>query len=140
MKRLKFFLIVSFLCYQGCFFGTGLIEQSLDNDFYLFANNSFDETSIIYNTGKYSSSIIVEESVFAVGFNDDFIIAKRHPKDSINQILEEIIYYYIIEINNISKNNPKKSIPLSEEQYKSKRRELKIPNNLDFKIVIKEIE
>jgi hypothetical protein len=139
-KVVTLILIASIWILQGCYFGAGVVEQNLPDDFFLFANNSLDENSIWYKTGEHSSAIIVGETVFAVGYNEDFIIAKRHPKDSINQVNKKITSYHIIEIDKMSKRNPEKSIDLTKEQYSSMRKRLKLPDSLKFETVFKEIE
>jgi hypothetical protein len=139
-KNCKFLIIISIILFQGCYFGIGLVEQNLTDNFSLFANNSLDELSIWYKTDKHIASIIVKETVFAVGYNNDFIIAKSHPKDSNNEVLKELTYYHIIEISKISKSNPQISPRLPKEQYVSMRKQLNIPNDLDFEIVFEEIE
>ena len=122
------------------------MEVDLPGNYDLFGNNSKEETAIWFETGKHRSEIIVEEVVFAVGYNNDFIIAKSYNKNSkfifedknpefINSIEEnDLISYHIIDLK---EKSPKKNKGMSFTEYKNKRKELKIPENLNFTIIIK---
>lgn len=125
------------LILESCYFGSGLVEREITDDYFLFANNTLDEMSIWYNAEKYSNQLIVPETVFAVGVNEDFIIAKSHPKTTENGIDKNVTYYHIIEVN---KKSTEQSPNLTLEQYERERKKLNIPNNLDFDIVYDELE
>jgi len=64
---------------------------------------------------------ITKGQVFSVGFNNKFIIAKRHPECNQN-----ITDYFIIKVNDIVFG------PLNENEFMQKRKELGVPINLDF--------
>ena len=100
------------LILQSCYFGAGLVEKEITDDYFLFANNSLDEMSIWFHAEKYSNRLIVPETVFALGENGDFIIAK----------------------------STEQSPNLTLEQFENKRKELNIPKNLDFEIVYEELK
>lgn len=130
--------IIILIC-QACYFGAGLVEADLTDDFFLFANNSIDELSIWYFPGDNGSNLIVKETVFAVGNNDKFIIAKSHPKNSGNKIDKNVTLYHIIEVEKF-KINPKESHVMTLEKFESTRRKLNIPATLDFTKFYKELE
>tara|TARA_R110001583_G_scaffold129547_1_gene281334 strand:- start:6440 stop:6871 length:432 start_codon:yes stop_codon:yes gene_type:complete len=136
-KATKILGIAILLILQSCYFGAGLVEKDIVGDYSLFANNTLDELCIIYHSDKYSNRLIVPETVFAVGHNRDFIIAKSHPKNSENGITKNVTYYHIIEID---KKSTEQSPNLTLEQFLQKRKRLNIPNGLDFDIVYKELE
>lgn len=74
---------------------------------------------------------IVEEYVFSVGHNDDFIIAKQHPTSGFNggyEIDNKILNYFIVDMNNkILKDEYNKVFgPLTMHQFDSLRTVLKI--------------
>lgn len=97
----------------------------------LFANNLIEEPSIINNSGNERIyTVVVYETVFAIGYNKNHIIAKSYFKKK-NGIL-----YHIIEIKNELKQN---NLNLSFENYKSKREELNLPISLNFNFVYQEI-
>ncbi len=138
MNNLKKILGIAFLLIlQSCYFGAGLVEKEITDDYWLFANNTLDEMSIWFNAEKYSNRLIVPETVFAFGENGDFIIAKSHPKNLESGIDKSVTYYYIIEVD---KKSPEQSPNLTLEQFENKRKELNIPNDLDFDIVYEELQ
>ncbi|WP_092447530.1 DUF3997 domain-containing protein [Winogradskyella sediminis] len=129
--------IAFLLILQSCYFGAGLVEKEITDDYWLFANNTLDEMSIWFNAEKYSNRLIVPETVFALGENGDFIIAKSHPKNLESGIDKSVTYYHIIEVD---KKSPEQSPNLTLEQFENKRKELNIPNDLDFDIVYEELQ
>ena len=138
MNNLKKILGISFLLIlQSCYFGVGLVEKEITDDYWLLANNTLDEMSIWFNAEKYSNRLIVPETVFALGENGDFIIAKSHPKNLESGIDKSVTYYHIIEVD---KKSPEQSPNLTLEQFENKRKELNIPNDLDFDIVYEELQ
>lgn len=126
-----------FFTLQSCYFGAGLVEKEISNNYFLFANNELDEMSIWFHSGKYSYQLIVPETVFAVGENGEYIIAKSHPKKTETDIDKSITFYHIIEIN---EKDRKQSSNLTLDEFNTKRKELNIPSSLDFKIIYKELE
>jgi hypothetical protein len=138
LNNLKKILGITFLLIlQSCYFGAGLVEKEITDDYFLFANNSLDEMSIWFNAEKYSNRLIVSEPVFALGENGDFIIAKSHPKNINKGIDRSVTYYHIIEVN---KKDPEQSPNLTLEQFENKRKVLNIPNDLDFDIIYEELK
>lgn len=78
-----------------------------------------------------SGTKIVDEYVFSVGHNDDFIIAKQHPTSGFNggyEIDTKILNYFIVDMNNkILKDEYNKVFgPLTMHQFDSLRTVLKI--------------
>ena len=138
MNNLKKILGIAFLLIlQSCYFGAGLVEKEITDDYFLFANNSLEEMSIWFHAEKYSNRLIVPETVFALGENGDFIIAKSHPRNIESGINKNVTYYHIIEVD---KKSTEQSANLTLKQFESKRKELNIPNDLDFDIVYEELK
>lgn len=127
--------LVFIILLQSCLFGAGMVEQEITDKYWLTANNTLDEMSIWYFYGEHSSKLIVEETVFEVGHNDDYIIAKSHPKDSINGLDKNVTYYHLIDIARANK-----SIPLTLEQFELKRNELQVSDKLEFTKVFDELK
>lgn len=127
--------LVFVILLQSCLFGVGLVEEEITDKYWLIANNTLDEMSIWYFPGEHQSKLIVEETVFAVGHNDDYIIAKSHPKDSTNGLNKNVTFYHIIELAGANK-----SVPITLEQFRSKRKELQIPEKLRFTTVFDELK
>ncbi len=136
MNKLNSILCISLIfIFQSCLFGVGLVEREITDDYWLIANGKMDEMSIVYFPRDKGSELIVNETVFAVGYNDNFILAKSHPNGS-----KANTYYHIIEINKNSNNRPEQAASMTFEQYELKKEQLKIPSDLDFSIVYKELE
>ncbi len=67
MKRLrntnKIIGIFLLLILESCYFGAGLVEREITDDYFLLANNALDEMSIWYHSEKKSNRLIVPETV-----------------------------------------------------------------------------
>ena len=136
-KTNKLIGIFLLLILESCYFGAELVEREITDDYFLFANNTLDEMSIWYHAEKYSNRLIVPETVFAIGENGDFIIAKSHPKTQESGINKNVTYYHIIEVN---KKSTEQSPNLTLEQFENTRKRLNIPVDLNFDIVYEELE
>lgn len=134
-KNNLIFYITIILLLKSCVFGIGKVEREITDDYWLFANGDISEMSIWYFLEDNSSNIIVEETVFAVGYDDNYIIAKSHPKSLDNLVNKNITYFYIIEIR-----KPEKSVAITLNQFENKRKQLSIPSSLDFTIVYDEFK
>lgn len=131
------FIMLIFL-FQSCLFGAGLVEREITDDYWLFANNEMHEMSIWHHSENRSGGeLIVEETVFAIGYNDNFIIAKSHPKNSTNQLNKNITQFHIIQINKSSDYNHKR---LTKDEFKTIGEAIGVPNDLGFTIIYKELE
>ena len=92
-----------------------------------------------YSTG---SLILVPEYVFAVGHDDNFIIAKQHPTSGFEngfKIDKSVTNYYVIDMNKKIRNEEKKVIgPLTEVEFDNKRKEFKI-EEIKFEMTYPEV-
>ena len=92
MKRVLF-IVVSVLILTSCYFGDNPMEQNrITGCFWLdWFDNPIDQ-KIVYSPTEdlNGGSIVVEKTVFAIGSNDNFIIAKQHPDKA--QEVEERLY------------------------------------------------
>ena len=88
--------------------------------------------------GSPGSSIgLVPEYVFAVGHNEDYIIAKQHPTSGFENGFEidtTITNYYLIDMN---EQKDKVIGPLTKSKFDSTRIALKI-RNIEFDMIFKE--
>jgi hypothetical protein len=127
------FIFISLIFLFSC---TRHYNKKLTDKYYV---NSLDEDvdmSISYEIGEGAYIDVVKATVFAFGYNDDFIIAKQHP---IEKALKKgewkaTTNYFIIPIKNpISQSKDLNVLgPLTLEQLNEKRQELAIPDNLNF--------
>lgn len=125
-------LLVSLLFISGC---GGVSEYKVVGRYYLVAVDYVKEgTSLNFQLDDNSSYGVVKETVFAVGFNESYIIAKQHPSNN-----RAITNYFIVPIYTENTLWAEKGVigPLTLEQFNEKRKELNIPDEVTF---TKEIE
>jgi len=115
-------------------------DEKLNAGYYLSAIDVKEDMLIGFQDGVYGIGII-GATIFAVGQNDGFIIAKQHPKVSPTGMDKAVINYFIIPFKNKVSQSPEKNIygPLTLKEFEQKRKELNI-ENLDFTIVFKDLE
>jgi hypothetical protein len=131
MRSFKLTIIFFGICLlQSCLFGVGLVEKELTEDFWLIANNTYEDLEIYYSKKEASVyNVLVEKTVYSVGYNKDFIIAKSHPVS-----IPESTYYHIIETNKVRNGDYDKVPFYTLDQFNYLRKKLKIPNKLKFTI------
>jgi len=93
MKRIIYLLTIVTLC--SC--GQPAVHKHLTDEFYLTAPDLIEQLSVSYHYSGASYSNLVNETVVAVGYNDNFIIVKQRPTNI------DTTLYYIIDINEIKK-------------------------------------
>jgi hypothetical protein len=103
--------------------------------------DSKDNMSIYYNDPQWGGLGVVNPTVFAVGYNDDFIIAKQHPNVDF-KIDRGTTNYFIIPLKSTISESPEdnKIGPLTESSFLEKRKQLGIPSTLNFTIVFEGLE
>lgn len=75
-----------------------------------------DEVSLSYRVNNHSTIPVIEPTVYSVGANDKYIVAKQHPKGDI-----KVTNYYIINLDSGGDQYaPDKGLigPLSETEYR----------------------
>lgn len=138
----NYFLLFCFFAFtslfQSCIFSAH--NEKLNAGYFLSAFDVDEDMIISFRYRDYDIEII-EATVFAVGQNDEFIIAKQHPKLSTIEMNKKVINYFIIPLKKKISQSPEKNIygPLTLEEFKQKRKELNI-EHLDFTIVFKDLE
>jgi hypothetical protein len=110
-----------------------VIKKNIIGNYYLTAPDDDLQLSLAYgkpNEDFYSG--IIESTVFAVGYNKDYIIAKQHPRKFPNDLDRTITNYYILPIT----NNYKWNLigPLTLIEFNSEKKRLKISKSLNFTI------
>jgi len=141
-QEIRLLAFLTLITLYGCFglFDSG--SKRITDDYILVWIDLQENQGIIKewnNTG--SGETIVSEYVFAVGHNDDFIIAKQHPASRFDggyEINDKITNYYIIDINNQISEDGKNVIgPLTKEKFDSFRKDLKM-NAIEFDMIYPE--
>ena len=79
--------------------------------------------------------------VFAYGWNDDFIIAKQHPRDPNERDKIDVgtTHWYIVEVKTEDVRAKPEDIhgPLTEEEFRQSRVRLGVPDKLSFTKTLK---
>lgn len=128
MKNLKYFLILIVLFNISCF---GLFDNGSDHivgDFYTVWIDEHSNRTLSIKDTDTSFPTVISEYVFSVGHNDNFIIAKQHPKPDrfAENINVKITNYYIVDINNSDKFVQKIYGPFDEKTFNKKLKELNV--------------
>jgi hypothetical protein len=118
----------------GCF---GLGDSGSDRIIgkYIVLWIDFPENQIISEQVEMNSAgsiQVIQEYVFAVGHNDDYIIAKQHPTSGFEggyEINTKITNYFILDMNRkVSTVGENVFGPLNQNEFDSLRKTLKIEN------------
>ncbi len=137
MKRAIYFYSI-LLLFRGCS-GLTIKEKIIDN-YYLIASDSQEACNLSFKENDQANFwTIIDATVFAAGYNEDYMIVKQHPRTFPNPPDKKITNYYILPLKNGMDWRSKNSLmgPLTLEQFNEKRRELNIPESVVF---TKEIE
>ena len=119
----------------GCPASMGVeYEEDLVNGYAVRATDVMEQAVILKREKEGSKitsiSTVVPETVFAYGWNDDFILAKRHPRKKDRKVDTSITYWYIVEVT-----SGKVHGPLSEDEFNKLRTKLKVPAEISFKTI-----
>jgi hypothetical protein len=115
----------------GCPFMGLIYEEDLVNGYAVWATDTIEDAAIVHkDKGGSGSTVVVHPMVFAYGWNDDFIIAKRHPEKKDRKVDTSLTYWYIVEVTSGDVHGP-----LSEDEFSKLRTELKVPHELSFKTI-----
>lgn len=142
MKTNEHYMLMLLFCsvFLASCISCTVYNKELTEGYELSANDHISGMSIYVNDGQYQIGV-VNATVFSVGFDNDFIIAKQHPFSD-NSINKSITNYYIIPVKYKINTSPdeNKIGPLSHEEFLNKRNDLGISEELDFTITIDKIE
>mgnify|MGYP000322774759 CR=1 FL=1 len=121
--KFKIILIVTILL-TACVFDSG-------------GSEIVDDYTISWIDTKCTMTIVrgpigqMEGQIYSIGWNADFIIAKRHPKCD-----QSITDYFIIDIekNAVGSEDARLGVfgPFNEVDFKLKRKEFRLSNSMDF--------
>jgi len=137
---LKYTWIVLLVLLLSC---GSIDKEHIIGNYYLTAVDYVDEgKDLSYNLGSGNFVGVVGPTVFAVGYNEEYIIAKQHPREFPSLHDKSTINYFIVPINNKVHQSPdeNKIGPLTELEFIEKRKELGIPEDLTFTKVFKDLE
>jgi len=137
---LKYSWMILSVLLLGC---SGIDKEHLIGNYYLTAVDYVDEgkdLSYLLESGNFVG--VVSSTVFAVGYNEEYIIVKQHPREFPNPPDKTITKFFIVPIKNKVHQSldENKLGPLTELEFKEKRKELRIPEDLTFTKVFKDLE
>ena len=139
-----------FFCFSltSCYFGANESGEEIINDFYLARWDQ--NTWISYSKDSDSifepKKIVIGHNVFAVGNNNDFIVAKQHPCENMKSHFMDydslkpnrtITNYIIIDTRN---HGYKLHSYSSEKEFNNQRIQFGIPKSLPYQFYDKELE
>jgi hypothetical protein len=133
-KAILYLIIFSLL--SGCM---GLaIKENVVGNYYLIATDVDEDLNLSYHEPADDNNYggIIEATVFAIGYNDEYIIVKQHPRIFPNPPNKAITNFYILPIKKGFDWRTKNGLigPLTEVQFKEEEKKLNIPIGLKFTI------
>ncbi len=133
------FLLASTLLVCSC---RGLFEdKEVAGNFHIVALGSKYDMSLGYEINDGGFINIIPHVVFAVGYNEKYIIAKQHPLDIKAGLNKKVTNYYIIPVSVKDQYWIEKEVigPLTNEAFDERRKELNI-EDVKFTIVYSDLE
>lgn len=126
--------MLSFFC--GC---TGTYTKiKIVENYFLIATDVAEDLSLCYHESNDDSNygIIIQPTVFAIGFDDNYIIAKQHPRIFTKFSDKKVTNFFILPRKRIFDWRTKNGLigPLTENEFIKKRAELKIADEVKFTI------
>ncbi len=112
------FILVILMSFAFMFEGAAY-EDNLVGGYTVVAGDSINDAAI------YQGGQVIPPMIFAYGWNDDFIVAKRHWVGKNVDIATA--YWYLIEVHDAKVHGP-----LTEQQFTGLRGELGVPEELTF--------
>jgi len=138
MKKAVFFISI-ILTLTNC---TGfVIKKNVIANYYLIATDVPEDLALSYHASDAGNNYenIISSTVYAIGYNSKYIIAKQHPRNFPNSPDTTITNYYIIPIQFDKSGSMKKNVigPLSLDKFNEKYKELNITKDVIFLDAIK---
>jgi len=129
-------LSVAALITCALLYGCGFVhDETLVGPYRLNAVDTSSQMSVAYDLGNGSAIGRISETVFAVGWDSRYIVAKQHPNNN-----RAVTNFYYLEIAKDSAYaDPSASVtgPLTAQEFAAKQAELKLPS---FSRTIKSLE
>jgi len=118
------------------FCGCGFVhDERLTGDYRLIAVDTLEQMSVSLGLPGGNAIGRIEETVFAVGWSDRYIVAKQHPANN-----RSVTSFFILDMSRDSTYaDPSESVTgiLSEAEFNNLKAELKLP---DFRRIIEQLE
>jgi hypothetical protein len=109
------------------FFHGNVYTDHLVGGYYVCAVDVIEDTGVyLKDKDGRGGTEVVSAMVFAYGWNDEFIIAKRR-STKYSSVKGDAIQWYIIQVQNRQVHGP-----LTEDEFRKLRTELHVPSGLSF--------
>jgi hypothetical protein len=121
----------------GCF-PFGAEDRHLDGPYRLFAADLPEQAMLCYDIGSGACVGRVAPTVFAVGWDARYVVAKRHPDNDRTRVE----YFILDRAKDVASADPKVSTlgPYSESEYRAARQRLGVDPALDFRVVLRDLQ
>jgi hypothetical protein len=116
------------LLVSGCPFMGLAYEEDLAGGYAVWATDAIEDAAIVYrDKDGPGATVVVPAMVFAYGWNDHFILAKRHPTEDYTVVDMETTEWYVVQVDARAVHGP-----LGEDEFRKLRTELGVPPELSF--------
>ena len=116
--------------------GLGLAyEKRLSGKYALVAVDVLEQMDISELLPNGSATGVIPATVYAVGWNDQFIIAKQHPSGPNHSVDKTVTNFYILRVA-----DGKLAGPVTEPAFDGERKKLGIPEALGFTLVFDKLQ
>lgn len=114
---------------SGCFWFQAYDER-IDGPYRLVATDVMEDMSVCYDLGTGSCVGRVNETVFAVGWNFEYIVAARHPREFAHELdKSETEYFYVIRALDGAAVAPSAAVrgPFAAADFQAEQQRLGLP-------------
>jgi len=127
----------------GDMFGNAY-EEHISGKYYLVAGDGREQMGLC-TTDEFRGYLgVIVPTVFAIGYDKDFIIVKQHPRhfDGHDVMNRQVTSYYIVALKEQRGKSDTDIVygPMTKEKFHAKRKELGVPEDLQFTRVFKDLE
>ena len=120
------------------------IEKHIVGNYYFVATDSKDACTLSYGeTHTHNYGTVIHAMVFEVGYNEEYLFVKQHPRTFAYPPNMELVNYYILPTLDGGMNWKNKNGligPLTLAQFQDSLEELHISTEIQFPIVMKKNE
>ena len=100
-------------------------EEKLIGDYGLIAVDVMEQMSVSKFRNGSARVAVINETIFATGWNDEFLIAKQHPNPG--RIDRSVTNFYILRVTDGELFGP-----YTESEFRKARHRLQLPESLQF--------
>jgi len=139
MKQVLILFCFFIFFIPGCF--NQRYKKDIINGYALYAYDTNEDMTLMH-FDKYGGLEIISPTVFSVGYNSEFIIAKQHPTIYPAKENKSITNYFIVPLKQPVKWTDQNIAigPLTETEFLKMYKELKIADTLSFFITYDDIK